>query len=290
MRALCVAGGGQAGARSGGQIYRNYKSYRLLVGTSIGAWIASLHGRPEHLKEAGTTTRNKDIWKIRGVNKKDAPNWPVFIARIIGGRKSWGDSSRLLDLIKKHYTIEDHNAYIQHKIKISVCVWNSTKERIEYHSNLVHTYYPNFCKYICASMSAPPFMNIITDPLTGDHLEDGGVNEVLPLEYTVQESVKLGIKEIDAYVHDTKNNLYGVSNKKPVKNGIHRSMRAQKNLMRDALRSDIKLGLKAAKKAGIRVNLYYLPEGDIKPRFYFMPKLQREWFNRPDYKPEIHEA
>lgn len=287
-RALCAGGGGQAGSRSGGQLYRKNNFYDLAVGTSVGALTACLVHNPEKLKEAGTTTRNSHIWKTRGVGKKDQPNWPVFFWRLARGKASWGNSSRLINRIRDLYTRQDHERYLLLKKEIVVCVWDHTEERIKYFSNQDVQDYDDFTVYVFASMSAPPGMNKVVDPRNENLIEDGGVAEVLPLEHTVELAHKAGITHIDAYVHQSKSQVFGIRDKGKPKNHVHAAMRALKSLSRENLANDIKAGLKRAEELKVNVWIYYLPSDDIKPRFYFDPKIQQKWFNRLPYTADAH--
>jgi len=288
MRALCIAGGGQAGSVTAGALYRLKRFYHLIVGTSTGAGIMTVANHHERLRTAYTTSTNKDIWKIRGVNKNDGPRWSVMLSRLIAGSSSWGDSSNLAQTIKGFYGPETHGGFIRGKVELVACVWDHTEQRIKYFSNLEHRWYPHFIKYVEASMSAPPAMNMVQDPVTKNWLEDGGVAEILPLTKTVELAAQRKILDVDAFVHQSRESLFGDIHKNKPHNHVHRLMRSLKARGKIILKDDILMGLKCAEDLGVNVHLHYLPVDNIKPRFYFDPSLQRKWFNLDPVDPQSH--
>lgn len=281
-RGLCGGGGGQAGSVSAGIIYRLKQLYpdlfyKVIVGTSTGIGIGTVANRMKQLKTSYTTTKNSDIWRMRGVNKKDKYRLIVWAWRWITGRTSWGDSGYLLNTIKKFYPKWYHEAATE---EIVACVGNQTKGKIEYYSSKDYEW-EDFVYFIFASMSAPPAMGFVKHPLKDQLLQDGGIREVVPLTETVNRCSKAGIKEIDCFVHSTQAAIFGEWDREKPSNHVDRALESVEELILEQTKNDIMTGLAAASLNDITVNIYYLQSEDIKPRFYFIPSLQKKWFNLP---------
>lgn len=264
MNALVISGGGSKGAYGGGvaqYLLESGKEYDMLIGTSTGALLCPLLsvGEIELLKRAYTTITNDNIFKINpfkitknknGSVKIAINHWNVIKNMIFNDIRTFGDSSALEQLISNFLTDE-----IYDRIKISnkdvVCtVTNVTLAKTEYHSTRENDR-DEFIKWLHASASVPPFMNIIEQ--RGSQYADGGLLEQTPL----QEAINRGATSIDVIFL---RNLGSTTQIEKIRNPFHYITRLVDIMMTEVISNDIDLSrLILPDNTDVTINVYPLP-------------------------------
>jgi len=148
MRALVISGGGSKGAFGGGVAQYLMEelghSYDLFIGTSTGSLLIShlALGKIEKIKEAYTSVNQSAIFSNCPFNvKKDKwgqeqigiNHWSV-LRSFLKGRKTFGESQSLRELIGKLLTREEFEELKQSHKDIVVTVSNLSLHETEYKS------------------------------------------------------------------------------------------------------------------------------------------------------------
>lgn len=302
MKALVVSGGGSKGAFAGGIIdylvNKENKKYNLFVGSSTGALLLPLAaiGNLEKLNTAYTSVNQEDIFKINPFKIKSNKNgqtkitlkktaiiknilprykfsssnkFPWFNVTKIDGKKSFGDSSILKDLIKKFVTEKDFSV-IREKddLEIIVAVTNLTTASVEYKSSKCWGY-NDYVDWMHASASAYPFMSIVIK----ENMQyiDGGTLEATP----IQEAIDRGATEIDVIVLREENPKY---NPEYVRNLFHGIIKVNELMWAEINRDDIRISQLSAQLKDVKINIYYTPRRLTNNSLVFDHEIMTEWW------------
>ena len=282
MRALVISGGGSKGAFAGGVaqylIQHKKHQYDLYLGTSTGSLLIPhlALGKMQKIHHIYTNVNGKTIFNISPFvvkHKNDIPivtvNHLNVIRQFIKGKRTFGESHRLLEYIKTNFTLAEFNVLKASKMDIVITVTNLSKNEPEYKS-IKHCDYEEFCEWIWISSNYIPFMSIVNR----DNCEygDGGFSSLVP----IREAINRGATEIDVIVLETEVNLTrNVIGKNPFSLMI--------DLFRIALdqveKHDIALGKLVATNKNVKLNLYYTPTKLTDNALIFNKNEMRKWWS-----------
>ncbi|MFT5216280.1 MAG: NTE family protein [Glaciecola sp.] len=262
MKALVISGGGSKGAFAGGVaqylIEQKKKDYDLFIGTSTGSlFVSHLASRKvNEIKEIYTNVNQSSIFshcpfKIKtkhGVETIGIHHFNI-IKNFIKGRKTFGESYNLRDLIKNSTTEEDFNQLKQSPIDVVVTVSNLSLNQVEYKS-IKDFNYEEFCEWIWVSCNYTPFMTLVKK--NGCEYADGGLGSMVPIE----EAIKRGATEIDAIILQTEVSQF---NRMPSLNPFS-LLTNMFSFMLDRIESqNIRIGKFVASNNNAIINFYYTP-------------------------------
>ena len=283
MRALVISGGGSKGAFAGRvaqyliEIEKN--KYDIFIGTSTGSLLIP-HLALGNIEKIHHIYTNVDMKKIFNVNpfvvkKKDGTDIVTInhfnvIRQFIKGKRTFGESKKLLSYIKRNFTIEDFIALKSLPSNIIITVTNLSKNEAEYKSIHDCDYY-EFCEWIWISSNYIPFMSLVTK--NNDEYGDGGFSSLVP----IREAINRGTTEIDVVILESEVNLEkAIVGKNPFSLMI--------DLFRIALdqveKHDIAIGKLMANHKNVKLNLYYTPVKLTHNALIFNKTVMKEWWKQ----------
>ena len=284
IRGYTASGGGSKGAWGGGVseylINNLNRNYEHLSGTSTGSLMIGLVSlkKIELLKSAYTSVNNKDIYtlapytvrkQINGVFKTKLNYWNIIKNTIFKRQKTFGDSSRLRDIIlPKFFSSDDYETSRSLKKELIVGVTNLTKGQTEYYTNLEDGMtYNDFLDWTFASTCAAPFMSIIEK--NGSEYVDGAYLEHTP----IQELINKGCTNKDVIIHKTPE-IEVIKSKNPlqVTNRIIDIMLFQNSS------HELNLAKLKAKDVDVILNIYKLDKKLTNNSLSFNKDLMNEWW------------
>jgi len=262
MRAMVISGGGSKGAFAGGVaqylIDEKQHSYDLLLGTSTGSLLISHLGlkKIDKIRNIYTSVTQDSIFS----------NCPFTIERKYGiatigishrnvlknflkGRKTFGESLNLLNLIRHSITEAEFDALKNGPLDIVVTVSNLTLNRVEYKS--INDFdYDSFCEWIWISCNYIPFMSLVRKK--GSEYADGGLGCMVPIE----EAIKRGATVVDAIIlHTEVSHL----NRMPSRNAFSLLTNMFAFMLDRIEEHNIKIGKFTANHQNAIINFYYTP-------------------------------
>lgn len=275
-KALAISGGGAWGAWGGGVIQALYeeknKEYDLFIGSSTGSLLSPLASlkKMDKLKEAYTTTTQKDIFDVNPFNKKGKINFFNAIWRVIRGKKTLGESHNLRCLIQDFFAYEDFKETINKNKEIIACVVNVNEEKEEYKSSFDNNY-NDFVDWVWASACAPIFMTLVEK--NGCEYTDGGIIEHVP----VQKAINEDCDEVDVIVHRP---FKYYMNKEYKTNNILDLFGRVTNIMhKEISKSDILISKLNAKDKDVKINVYYTPYKLSDNSLMFDKEKMEKWWD-----------
>ena len=222
-RLLVVSGGGARGAWGVGvlsELVKRQGGYQAVFGTSTGSLMAPLIllQDMDTLAAAYTQVTQSSIFnKSPFTVKYNASTGTVTtgfnlraVLRFIFGKKTFGESKNLLNLIHHFLTRERYDSLIRlyqdNQMVLAVAVTNTRTGLLEmiYDSTFNHTdtAYENLCRWIWASANEPLYMSYV--PMGNASYVDGGVREVIPIQEGLLYAVNHDIDEIDVVINNAK--------------------------------------------------------------------------------------
>ena len=281
MRAVVISGGGSKGAFAGGVVQYlmqelNY-NYDLFIGTSTGSLLIShlaLH-KIEKIKTIFTSVNQDSIFsncpfviqKKHGVENIAINHWNVF-KNFYSGSKTFGESHKLLELIRNTITIEEFDTLKNGPKEIITTVSNLSLNQVEYKSINDYTY-DEFCEWIWISCNYTPFMSLARK--NGCEYADGGLGNMVPIE----EAIKRGATEIDAIILQTEATLF---NRMPSKNPFA-LLTSMFSFMLDRIEhQNIRIGKYVANHNDAIINFYYTPVVLTTNSLIFNKKKMTAWW------------
>ena len=137
MRALVISGGGSKGAFAGGVaqflIQEAKHEYDLFVGTSTGSLLIShlALNKLGKIKEIYSSVNQDSIFdncpfiikKKHGIERIAINHWNVF-KNFLRGKKTFGESENLRELIRRSITMEEFNQLKEGSSDVIVTVSN----------------------------------------------------------------------------------------------------------------------------------------------------------------------
>tara|TARA_B110000971_G_C20038022_1_gene515665 strand:- start:5013 stop:5972 length:960 start_codon:yes stop_codon:yes gene_type:complete len=280
-KALVISGGGSKGAFAGGVaqylMKEENKEYDIYIGTSTGSLMVShlALGRLNDLKKIYTNVNQKSIFSNNPFKIKKIAGEKVISIRhlntlwnFINGRKTFGESKNLRNLIKRKITQEMYTEIREKNKEVVVTVSNLTTNQIEYKS-INDCTYADFCDWIWGSCNYVPFMSV----LEKDNCQyaDGGFGSLVP----IREAILRGATEIDAIILETEVTQI---NRLPAKNPFSLLFDVFDFMLKHVERHNITIGKLAAKNKGIKLNLYYTPTILTTNSLVFDEILMRKWW------------
>lgn len=283
MRALVISGGGSKGAFAGGVaqylIQEKKHKYDLFLGTSTGSLLIPhlALDEIEKIQSIYTNVNGKTIFNISPFVVKEKKGVPIVtvnhfnvIKQFIRGKRTFGESKRLLQYIQSNFTLSEFNTLKASKVDVVVTVTNLTKSEPEYKS-IKDCSYEEFCEWIWISSNYIPFMSLATK----DNCEygDGGFSSLVP----IREAINRGATEIDVVVLETEvNTTKAVIGKNPFSLMI--------DMFRIALdqieRHDIIIGKLMANNRDVKLNLYYTPTKLTDNALIFNKREMKKWWKQ----------
>ena len=262
MRALVISGGGSKGAFAGGVaqflIQESGKKYDLFVGTSTGSLLIShlALGKLDKIKEIYSNVNQKSIFnscpflikKKYGVDEISINHWNV-LRNLLKGKKTFGESENLRELIQNSLTVEEFKKLKQGSPEVVITVSNLSLNQVEY-KTLKECTYEDFCDWIWISSNYTPFMSLVRK--NGCEYADGGLGSIVPIE----EAIRRGATTIDVVVLHTEVTYY---NRMPSRNPFE-LLTTMMSFILDRIESqNIRIGKLVANQNNAIINLYYTP-------------------------------
>ena len=172
-KALVISGGGSKGAFAGGLaqylIEEDGQNYDLFMGTSTGSLLVSHLAASEidaikyaftHVTQESIFSNNPFILKRKGKIAKTKINHFNVAKNFFRGRKTFGESHHLRELLAKNISPLIFDQIKQRHKEVVVCVSNFTLNEIEYKS-LNDCAYEDFLDWIWISCNYLPFMSLV---------------------------------------------------------------------------------------------------------------------------------
>lgn len=262
MRALVISGGGSKGAFAGGVaqylIQEEGRKYDLFVGTSTGSLLIShlALGKLEKIKEIYSNVNQDSIFnncpflikKVHGNEEITINHWNV-IRNFLLGKKTFGESENLRELIRNSLTLEEFEFLKNGKSDVIITVSNLSLNQVEYKS-IKECTYDEYCDWIWISANYTPFMSLVRK--NGCEYADGGLGSIVPIE----EAIKRGATEVDVVVlHTEVNYLNRVASRNPFE-----LITTMMSFILDRIENqNIRIGKLVAKQNNAIINLFYTP-------------------------------
>lgn len=262
MRAMVISGGGSKGAFAGGVahflIEEAKKEYDIFVGTSTGSLLISHLAlkKIDKIKEIYSSVNQESIFNscpfvIKHKHGSDfiAINHWNIIKNFIQGKKTFGESENLRELIRNSITHEEFAMLKNGPKDIVVTVSNLSLNQVEYKS--INDFdYDEFCDWIWISSNYTPFMSLVRK--NGCEYADGGLGSLVPIE----EAIKRGATEVDVIVLRTEVSYY---NRMPSRNPFE-LLTSMFSFVLDRIENqNIRIGKMVAGQHDAIINLYYTP-------------------------------
>jgi NTE family protein len=283
MRALVISGGGSKGAFAGGvaqYLLEDEKNkYDLFLGTSTGSLLIP-HLALGNIKQIHDIYTNVDMNEIFDVNPFIVKNKNGIdtvtinhlnvISQFLKGRRTFGESKKLLKYIKESFTISDFNHLKSTKTDVVITITNLSRNQAEYKS-IHECTYDEFCDWIWISSNYIPFMSLVSK--NGFDYGDGGFSSLVP----IREAIIRGATEIDVIVLETEKTTTKITiGRNPFSLLI--------DLFRIALdqieKHDILLGNLSANDNNVKLNIYYTPIDLTHNALIFNKNKMREWWRK----------
>lgn len=283
MRALVISGGGSKGAFAGGVaqflIEEAKHKYDLFVGTSTGSLLIShlALNKLDKIKEIYSSVNQDSIFsncpfiikKKHGVEDIAINHWNV-VKNFIRGKKTFGESENLRNLIRESITHEEFEELKHGPTEVVVTVSNLSLNQVEYKSVNDCTY-DEFCDWIWISSNYTPFMSLVKK--NGCEYADGGLGSLVPIE----EALNMGATEVDVVVlHTEVNYLNRMSAKNPFD-----LITTIFGFMLDRIENqNIRIGKLVAGQKDAIINFYYTPTVLTTNSLIFNKERMTLWWKR----------
>lgn len=272
-RGLVISGGGSTGAFAGGILEYLIKEkgleWDIVVGTSTGSLLVPLVSinKIDELKDAYTNVTNSDIFSISPYNKRNKFKIFNILKRLILGKTSVGDASKLRKKITSIFTEDDYNKTVKMEKYIYVSTTNMTKSKVEYKCQRSENY-NDFCDWMFASASFPILFDIVRK--NGYEYLDGGIVEPIPLQKAVDEECDI----IDVIVLSAEQ----INDNPKSENMFDVAINTLK-IMREEINSDdLEIGKLNGEIMNIKINIYRLPKDLTNNSIIFNKEEMIKWW------------
>jgi NTE family protein len=282
LKALVISGGGAKGAWAGGFVEFLAKeagmSWDVLIGSSTGSLLVPLIAVNawDDLKRAYTTSQQQDIFSncpfiLHRTEEGFRAGFNHFriILQFIQGRKTFGESRSLKQLIQKTFPEKTWDILQASDKQVIATVSNLTHNQIEYKYARDCTY-QDFCDWIWMSCNMVPFMSLAIKD--GCEYADAGFGNPIP----VQEAFNLGATEIDVIVLQPR---HRVSTLPAATNAFMLMLKTFNFMQHQLARDDIQMGLTESRLTGHRTRLIHTPVELTDNSFIFDPGQMLRWWN-----------
>jgi NTE family protein len=283
MRALVISGGGSKGAFAGGvaqylmEIRGN--QYDLLLGTSTGSLLIPhlALGEISKIYDIYTNVNKHNIFNVspfvikekNGVDIVTINHFNV-IKQFFKGKRTFGESRRLLKYIMANFTLSEFNQLKASSCSIVVTVTNLSINQVEY--KCIRDFeYEEFCEWIWISCNYIPFMSLVKK---GNYeYGDGGFSSLVP----ITEAINRGATEIDVVILETE-----AQNEPRIigKNPFSLMVDLFGTLLYQVEKHDIAIGKLTAKSKNVKLNLFYTPTKLTDNALIFNKNKMKEWWHQ----------
>lgn len=281
MRALVISGGGSKGAFAGGVadylIREKMIDYDIFTGSSTGSLLAPLlaSGDIDRLKSVYTSVTNSDIFSIspfilrnkNGVIYSRINHFNI-VRQFILGKKTFGESKALKQLIKRTFTEDHYKLVLQSKRKVVVSVSNFTRNTVE-HKYLRDYNYEDYCEWIWISSNFVPFMSLVVK--NGQQYADGGFGNFIP----IREAIDAGATELDVIVLTPR---YTPTLKDTSKNAFDLLISSLDFMLSQIGKDEEYIGLLESMHHGLKIRYFHTPRELTNNSLLFDPTLMKEWW------------
>ncbi len=282
MKALVISGGGAKGAWAGGFVEYLGKeagmTWDILIGSSTGSLLVPLIAIEawEDLKCAYTTSHQKDIFsncpfflhKTDTGYRASFNHWRIIL-QFIQGRKTFGESRSLKQLIRRTFPEAKWEEMQASGKQVIATVSNLTHNQIEY-KYARDCSYEDFCDWIWMSCNLVPFMSLTIKD--GCEYADAGFGNPIP----IQEVINLGATEIDAIVLQPRHKVH---TSPPASNAFMLMLKTFNFMQHQLALDDIQMSLSEARLSGNRVRLIHTPDELTDNSFIFDPPQMLRWWD-----------
>ena len=283
MRALVISGGGSKGAFAGGVaqflIQEAKHEYDLFVGTSTGSLLIShlALNKLGKIKEIYSSVNQDSIFdncpfiikKKHGIERIAINHWNVF-KNFLRGKKTFGESENLRELIRRSITMEEFNQLKEGSSDVIVTVSNLSLNQVEYKSVNDCTY-EEFCDWVWISSNYVPFMSLVKR--NGCEYADGGLGSLVPIE----EALKRGATELDVVVLRTEVNYL---NRMPVRSPFELITTSFEFMLDRIENQNVRVGKLVANQKDAIINFYYTPTVLTTNSLIFNKERMTLWWKR----------
>ena len=296
MKALVISGGGSKGAFAGGVaqylIEERKNKYDMFIGTSAGALLIPLLsiGKIQALYNVFISITQSDIFNVNpfvihkenGIYKTKI-NHLGTIKMFLEGKKTFGESRNLRNLIKNILTNEDFMKIKDSEADVVITIANLTRMLLEYKS-IKECSYDDFCDWMWGSSNVVPFMSLLEK--NGFEYADGGLGDIVP----VSKAIAMGATEIDIIILNTEK--HSIKNP-PVRNAMELTIRAFDFMLTQIESDDLLIGRMEGIQNNVQLNIYQPPENLTNNSLIFDAVKMKEWWayglkyareNSPTYK------
>lgn len=282
MKALVISGGGAKGAYAGGVAEYLIRDcgiqYDMFTGSSTGALLAPLlaAGEIDHAREVYTNVTQKDIFsahpfiikKRDGVYKSRINHFGI-IKMFLRGKKTFGESFALRDLIQRTFTEIHYNRIKAHDKKVVIAVSNFTCNVVE-HKYLRDCTYEEFVEWIWISANFVPFMSLAVKD--GQEYADGGFGSFIPIE----EAIDAGATDIDVIILTPRNKII---KKTPSRNAFSLLLSSLDFMLSQIARDEKYIGLLESLHHKIKIRYFHTPRVLTDNSLCFDPEQMRLWWD-----------
>lgn len=284
MRALVISGGGSKGAFGGGVaqylLQQKGHKYDILIGSSTGSLLIPhlALGKVEKIYSIYSNVNMRSIFDVspfvvKKINTESEVvsinHWNV-IKQFLKGKRTFGESYKLLEYIKENFTKEEFEELKASACDIIITVTNLSKNEVEYKS--IDDYnYDEFCEWIWISCNYIPFMSLVTK--NGFDYGDGGFSSLVP----IREAIQRGATEVDVVILETEVQMQP---RKIGKNPFSLMIDLFQTLLTQVEKHNITIGKLAAKNKNVKLNLYYTPTQLTDNALIFNKEKMKDWWHK----------
>jgi predicted patatin/cPLA2 family phospholipase len=282
MKALVISGGGAKGAWAGGFAEYLVKeaglSWDIFIGSSTGSLLVPLIAINawDDLKKAYTTSKQGDIFsncpfiiqRTETGFRAGFNHFRIFL-QFIQGRKTFGESRSLKNLIHRTFPEERWHELKASGKQVIATVSNLTHNQIEYKYALDCSY-EDFCEWIWISCNLVPFMSLAIKD--GCEYADAGFGNPIP----IQEAINLGATEVDVIVLQPRHRVAVVP---PASNAFTLMLKTFNFMQHQLANDDLQISLSESRLTGNRIKLVHLPEELTDNSFIFDPDQMTGWWH-----------
>lgn len=280
--ALVISGGGSKGAFAGGVaqylIENDKQEYDIFMGTSTGSLLVShlaankinsIKQAFTHVTQASIFSNNPFVIKQKGKIVKTKINHFNVIKNFIRGKKTFGESLNLRQLLSKEISPSLFEVIKTTSSEVVVCVSNLTLNKIEFKS-ISDCSYDDFIDWIWISCNYLPFMSLVVK--NRYEYADGGFGCIIAIE----EAIKRGATHVDAIVLTTEEQQL---NRMRSRNAFDLLLSTFDFMGNQIYLDNLKVGELLAKKYNVKLRLFYTPRVLTTNSLVFNQQEMEQWWS-----------
>lgn len=249
----------------------------MFLGSSTGSLLVShlALNKIDKIKSDFTAVTQKSIFdncpfaikSIGGVQTISIHHFNV-LKNFIRGRKTFGESNHLRQLILNEIIPEEFEALKVSGKEVVITVSNLSTNKVEY-KKMSECSYRDYVDWIWISCNYVPFMTLANK--NGCEYGDGGLGTIIPIE----EALRCGATEIDAILLDTE---FPHLNRMPSRNPFD-AMSTIFGFMADRIGyQNVKIGKLMAEDYNAKINLFYTPSVLTTNSLIFNKEKMQAWW------------